>query len=700
MSARALTTDRGVFYLVTSEGDLQWYQDVARDGSNAQDGSTGWAPRSGAKIGNGWNIFSTVFSGGDGVLYGIRPTGELLWYGDQRRDGTVGWASNSGHQIGVGWNTFSAVFSGGDGIIYAVKPTGELLWYRDLRRDGSNAANGSTGWDTKSGSQIGTGWAGFDQVFSGGNGIIYAITSDGRLRWYRDLRRDGRNAPNGSSGWDPRSGAQIGTGWDVFTTVLPGGDGILYALTVDGFLLWYRDLAGDGTVRWANNGVGSTIRSGWFLTQPRETAVQGYAVPLSVAPGDRVDLHVSASTSYDVTILRLEPQDDGGLGTVVGETRTEPAAEHDIPAQAWSRGCGWPTALSTVVGDTWRSGIYSLHCQAQDGTETHVPFVVRPRPDAHGDLAVLANTNTWNAYNDWGGRSKYSLPPAAVLSFERPNPYASPVDDGQLNHLTRAELWVLGWLEGAGYSPDVYTDHDFHRGIENLAGYRALVMTTHPEYWTPRMFDNLSAYLDDGGCLLYLGGNGIFERVEFDDEGRTLTLLGGDANSQRARSYFRNLTPPRPERAVLGVAYRYDNYQTYAPFQVLRADHWCFAGTGLANGDLIGADGRNGAASGWEMDTSLPGRAGAGVVVSAEGTDDRGIAPAGLQLLARGTNRGYGADMTYYETDGGGFVFSAGSISFGGSLVQDPKLQAIVRNVIDTALQRATASGGRADRGL
>jgi hypothetical protein len=27
--------------------------------------------------------------------------------------------------------------------------------------------------------------------------------------------------------------------------------------------------------------------------------------------------------------------------------------------------------------------------------------------------------------------------------------------------------------------------------------------------------------------------------------------------------------------------------------------------------------------------------------------------------------------MTYYETDSGGFVFSAGSLCFGGSLVQD-----------------------------
>lgn len=116
------------------------------------------------------------------------------------------------------------------------------------------------------------------------------------------------------------------------------------------------------------------------------------------------------------------------------------------------------------------------------------------------------------------------------------------------------------------------------------------------------------------------------------------------------------------------------------------ADHPFFAGTGLNNGDEIGLLGLNNAASGWEMDTSEPGSAPDGVIVSATGSDDRGSAPANIQLLARGTNPGYGADMTYYETAGGGFVFAIGSISAGGSLVQDDHLQTIIKNVIQKSL--------------
>ncbi len=66
--------------------------------------------------------------------------------------------------------------------------------------------------------------------------------------------------------------------------------------------------------------------------------------------------------------------------------------------------------------------------------------------------------------------------------------------------------------------------------------------------------------------------------------------------------------------------------------------------------------------------------------------DDRGTAPVNTLLLARGTNPGFGADMTYYETTAGGFVFSAGSICIGGSLVVDEKLQIIMKNAINKAI--------------
>jgi hypothetical protein len=334
-----------------------------------------------------------------------------------------------------------------------------------------------------------------------------------------------------------------------------------------------------------------------------------------------------------------------------------------------------------------KSGVYAARCTDPSGEPTYICFVVPPGSGPRGEIAVLANTNTWASYNDWGGRSKYSAPAGAVLSYSRPNPTISPVAVNVIDHLLRAELWLLNWLEDEGYGIDVYSDLDFHRGISDFDQYKALVLSTHPEYWTAAMMDHLEEYLSAGGSVLYLGGNGLFEQVEIDEAAETIVHMAGDSAVNRERFYFRNLTPPRPERGVLGVAYRYDGYMTFAPYRVLQAGHRIMAGTGLTNGALVGAEGINGrGASGWEMDTSRTATAPAGAIVTGIGSNDRGAPPLGLVVLARGTNPDMGADMTFYDTPAGGRVFSVGSISFVGSMIGDSQLQQIVRNVLAECL--------------
>ena len=50
------------------------------------------------------------------------------------------------------------------GILYAIHDDGRLLFYRDLLRNGTNAADGSAGWDSKSGNQIGQHFEGIRQL--------------------------------------------------------------------------------------------------------------------------------------------------------------------------------------------------------------------------------------------------------------------------------------------------------------------------------------------------------------------------------------------------------------------------------------------------------------------------------------------------------------------------------------------------------
>jgi hypothetical protein len=671
----------GNIYAVNDTGDLLYYHDQARNGT------ANWAFGGvGQKIGSGWADFLQVFSGGNGIIYAIAQNGDLLYYRDLARNGTVNWAyGGTGQKIGSGWQNFRQVICDGSGVIYAIAQNGDLLYYRDQSRDGTaNWAFGGIG------QQIGNGWNNFRQVFGGDGGIIYAITPRGDLLYYRDQAR------NGTANWAFGGiGQQIGSGWSGFWTVCSGGGGIVYAITNSGDLLFYRDHARNGTFGWDFNGTGQKIGSGW-----NPTGLEGYCWPLSAAPGETIEFKISAPSSpFNVTYLRLKTQPDRSLGTPMGAPAAYGPAAQTTAADWVSNGCNWSTTFSLQVPADWQSGIYAAYCADNAGNQFYITFIVKPVAARQGAVLALASTNTWTAYNGWGGYSKYGPNTPVVLTCLRPNPATSPVDDGVVNHLTRADLWILNWIEEAGYVPDVITDTDLHQGFSDLGSYGALVLTSHPEYWSMEMMDAVQAYLNGGGSVLYLGGNGMFERCIFSADATSLTFFNGSPSLDRAAAYFRNLQPPRPERGILGVAFRYDyswggDPSTYVacPYKVMAADHPLFAGTGVANGDLIGQTGRQGVngggVSGWEMDTSNAGdHSDDGVEVGAAVGNDRGVPPANLQLLGRGTNSAtHAADLTYYDTGNGGFVFSAGSICFGGSLVEDANLQTIVRNALNQAI--------------
>jgi Tachylectin len=282
---------KGVIYGVTLNDDLLWNRHEGRN-----DGSFSWAfggadkvgVGGGKKVGTGWN-FKHLFSGGNGILYVITPRveasmatgidtkgnpvggrpasgGDLMWYRHTgREDGSFKWSFSEGKKVGVGWWNLEHVFSGGDGIIYTVTPRveaslptgidrkgnpvgarpasgGDLMWYR---HDGRN--DGSFRWAFSEGKKVGVGWGNLKHVFSGGDGVIYAITDNGDLMWYR---HDGRN--DGSFRWAFSEGKKVGVGWGSFKHVFSGGDGVIYAIANNGDLMWHRhDGRNDGSFRWA-----------------------------------------------------------------------------------------------------------------------------------------------------------------------------------------------------------------------------------------------------------------------------------------------------------------------------------------------------------------------------------------------------------------------------------------------------------------
>ena len=116
-------------------------------------------------------------------------------------------------------------------VLYGIAPAGALKWYR---HNGAPTGAGLTSPGAWTGpTEVGSGWQDFIQVVPGGGAVLYGITRDGTLKWYRH-----DDAMNGTPAW--QGAKNVGTGWQNFKLVFSGSEGILYAIAQDGTLKWYR----------------------------------------------------------------------------------------------------------------------------------------------------------------------------------------------------------------------------------------------------------------------------------------------------------------------------------------------------------------------------------------------------------------------------------------------------------------------------
>ncbi len=456
----------------------------------------------------------------------------------------------------------------------------------------------------------------------------------------------------------------------------------------------------------------------------------GYAWPKWLQSGERSNVCVHSSEPYFLELWRYGSEKELVRKCGFFENHPPEANRQLIPdgdftqtGVRWNEfGYSFPAHARQTALAPERSGLYYFHVRTESGQFFSFPWIVAPsRPAAR--LAVLASNINWNAYNDFGGRSNYiaavRLPPTPTvnphqeevffrstgadywvtkdydpLSFERPE-WINHIDENDkitdpiwrrgAEHVAPAEWRLLGWLEREGFDYDVYAESQLDSGVCQLDQYDVLILNTHPEYWTRRMYSGVKSWVfERGGKLLYLGGNGINCEVELLDDG-AMRVRNEDVSEARARRSYQGLGARFPSRfglrveeesRLLGVVTTLTGMGTGAPYRVLAADHWAFAGTGLANGDLLGLH---------SLNMRCPGGA------SGHETDKLSVhSPAHVQLLAKGTNPDEGgAEMVFFDTASGGAVFSAGSISYAAATVVDDQVSRITSNVLSRFLGRS-----------
>jgi N,N-dimethylformamidase len=418
----------------------------------------------------------------------------------------------------------------------------------------------------------------------------------------------------------------------------------------------------------------------------------------------------------------------------------------------------WPAAFSWQVPADARSGMYAARLTAGD-REDVIPFYVRPANGGRtAPLAVLVPTFTYTIYSNFyhparaadaaSGGTADEVAGAflgehrelglslyckhrdgsgiAHVSARRPmidqRPWHRIVTRGDAGRELSGDLYLFDWLEHEGIEYDTITDDDLHaEGTDLLHPYAGVVTGGHPEYVSEQMLDALADYINGGGNLAYLGGNGFYwvttvaagaphllEVRRGRSGSRTWTGEPGEGHHTTGEPGGHWVDRGRAPQALVGVGFCAQGGGPGAGYQRTEDSddpRAAFIFAGIGRHEVIGNFGlKQGGAAADELDRADPAlgtpRETLVVATSRGGHDDsyqRAVEEVEEMNPRQGGTQSdhVRADMTYLETPGGGSVFSVGSISWTASLSHAGyanNVARITRNVLREFISRRARS--------
>jgi len=379
--------------------------------------------------------------------------------------------------------------------------------------------------------------------------------------------------------------------------------------------------------------------------------IELYINTLSAAPGDELTLHVSTTAQhFNVQIARVGLEE-----TVVWTQEHVRGAFHPTPDDAWKRGCRWPVSVRLRIPATWKSGYYQIKAiTAAAGTPNaeFLSFVVVRAAQPTSKVLVVLSTNTYGAYNIYGGASLYQKKGIEgdsglsgttgehQVSFQRPwtpgflwrpegfdfdAEFSDPknldlTDHRYVNKLSRIDAvscaagfhnWervMVRWLERNGYAVDCAVSSDLEMHPELLGRYHLMLTAGHDEYWSWGMRDTVESFVAQGGNVCFFSGDVAFWQVRFEENGRSMVCYKDNyredpyfksGKRHLATGYWSSHYAGRPETQLTGLSTWYGGFSGRGDafpntpkggrgYVIYRPEHWVFEGSGLSYGDYLG----------------------------------------------------------------------------------------------------------------
>lgn len=304
-----------------------------------------------------------------------------------------------------------------------------------------------------------------------------------------------------------------------------------------------------------------------------------YFNQLSYEIGDTV--HVFISSSIDTTgHIAI----NNCLDEVIFSKKTQIFKQYISNKEPWRLGYGYDTTFSFVLSPSiFVSGIYFIN---------ETPIIIKPSQKV--DFLVIIPTNTIIAYNNNGGRSHYSNPPAISGTYLRSWRSYSPLNhvsyyDSKSSEKLRISPFVE-YLYKSNYSYGYVSDFDFHnQNYENIADN--FIIPGHSEFWSYESRKKIDHYNELGKNLLIFSGNTMWKRISYGSQGNIISDYNA-SDENYLTSFWMN---PKSEYNIyesIGSDFNNGGYglmndNGWNGYKVIDENNILFKNTSLKNEDII-----------------------------------------------------------------------------------------------------------------
>jgi len=341
----------------------------------------------------------------------------------------------------------------------------------------------------------------------------------------------------------------------------------------------------------------------------------GYVDKLSVAQGETITFYISSELpKIAISFFKLEngpiyKADSDSFNTSV----------QNIPADSgYINGFNWSPSLQYTIPLTWETGAYRAEYKITTDSIAAIIFIVKEDTlGSYSKTLFILSTNTWNAYNNWGGKSIYAfnssnLERSHKISFLRPMGSIDTITGKDLGVFGSPDYYVYGnklinWAANNNLLFETVSMYDLDVNSNFLNNYDIVFLAGHNEYWSMDERVQLESFVNNGGKLISLSGNTSWWQIRFEDNGNTLVCY-------KDKNLDKTANPSIPDSLVTvnwwadpvnkpanvlfgsdfreggfvnsnGLLLKQDGFGDYAAFNT---HFWVFKGTGLKEGDEFG----------------------------------------------------------------------------------------------------------------